>query len=170
MLFPFTNDQLTSIFGDDAAKGLMPSQDSEDYLQYIEKVLTVKQKEESCKAVRVQEVEEKKGRLSVSSSPAIQSQLNPVVWRDFLFWSGSWDPDSVYMLDGVVHGFRMVDKEVRIEQYCRSNYNSCWSVSAFEKMNRIIGEELIEGKLSISQNILKCVHSHYQGGGEGLDQ
>lgn len=77
----------------------------------------------------------------------IRSQLNSVVWRDFLYQTGLWDPDAVYLLDGVVHGFRMIDKSSNISPYCVQNYGSCWSIKAFEKLNALICEEIAEGKL-----------------------
>lgn len=83
----------------------------------------------------------------------IQSQLNPVMWWDFLCQTGSWDPDAVFLLDGVVHGFRMIDKFGRVQPHCNDNYGSCWSVQTFEKLNRLICEELAEGKLSISPGV-----------------
>lgn len=78
MSVPFTGDQLISIFGDDAATGLMPDHDSDDYLPYIEKVLTFKQKEldETLRDARVTELEEKLHRLSVSSPPVINPAKN----------------------------------------------------------------------------------------------
>lgn len=89
----------------------------------------------------------------------VSSQLNPAVWREILCESGSWDEDSVYLLDGVINGFRLVDKSSVIEPYLFRNYESCFIEEAKVKLNELIGEELEAGKLSIAEKQPNCVHA-----------
>lgn len=81
----------------------------------------------------------------------ICSQLNPAMWAKNLFYSGRWDRDAKYILNGVVQGFRMVDPGAHIHGYCKQNYDLCYSVRAFDKLNKLLLPEINAGKLSVCE-------------------
>lgn len=89
----------------------------------------------------------------------VTTQVNPSRWRQFLCNSNSWDWDSHYVLDGVVHGFHMLDKSPSISPYEVENYESCFSTKALEKLNNFILQELSQGKLSLCLSKPVCIHA-----------
>lgn len=85
--------------------------------------------------------------------------MNPAVWRNYLKASGSWDQDAVYILDGVVNGFRMTDKDSEIPSYENQNYGSCFSRQSFAKLQEVITREIESGKLSVVMDRPNCIHA-----------
>lgn len=69
------------------------------------------------------------------------------------------DPDLHYILDGVVNGFHVVDPDADLEGYECKNYSSCFTDNNEKKMCDIIEGEFCSGKLSLVNNIPKCVHA-----------
>ena len=68
------------------------------------------------------------------------------------------DPDSWYILDGVVNGFKLVDPDAEVPFYCADNYASA-TVNAFDQVNEIVLRELEQGKLSVVDCQPHCVHA-----------
>lgn len=89
----------------------------------------------------------------------VTSQMNPARWREFLGCSNSWDWDSHYILDGMVHGFHMLDRSPSIKSYEIANYDSCFTRNAKKKLSALIREELADQKLSLCQSKPTCVHA-----------
>lgn len=89
----------------------------------------------------------------------VSSQLNPSVWVEELRNSGSWDPDVHYLLDGVVHGFRMLDADACVPSYVCENYSSCFKPQVKKSMNCLISEEISSGKLSVVEKKPNCIHA-----------
>lgn len=89
----------------------------------------------------------------------VSSQLNPAVLREYLYESESWDIDSVYLLDGVINGFRLLDKSAVIAPYQMANYGSCFFEGAYASLNKLILEEVQAGKLSVVEKQPNCVHA-----------
>ena len=70
-----------------------------------------------------------------------------------------WDFDSMFILDGVLNGFRVVDPDAEIPLYDCKNYNSCFSENNYEKMNQIMHSELSAGKISIANTKPLQIHA-----------
>ena len=73
----------------------------------------------------------------------------------------SWDPDALFILDGVYNGFRVVDPGASIPVYDCKNYISCFNNGNTEKMNNILYNELATGKVSVTT--LKPTQIHALG-------
>ena len=104
-----------------------------------------------------------------SSSPhyvaGVRSQLKPAAWREMLsggpnqiFGQGEWDSDSLYLLDGVMHGFKIIDPGADITPYFTANYMSA-EVTSRENINDIILSEISDGKLSVVDSAPTCIHA-----------
>ena len=87
------------------------------------------------------------------------SQLKPHAWLDMLFDGCSWDRDALFILDGVYHGFRVVDPGADIPIYDCRNYKSCFDHNNKHLMNEILNKELVAGKISLAQSKPSQVHS-----------
>ena len=77
--------------------------------------------------------------------------LNPSVWLKMLYNGVSWDPVSLFILDGVCNGFCVIDPGTTVHLYERKNYNSCLKASNADKMNNILLKELAADKISIAK-------------------
>ena len=95
----------------------------------------------------------------------VTAQFKPASWRNLLsggpnnvYGKGVWDGDSLFILDGVLHGFKVVDPGADISPYYTPNYASAIDKSG-EQMNIIIQDELLSGKLSIVKEKPQCVHA-----------
>ena len=95
----------------------------------------------------------------------VSSQMNPCGWREMLsggkdsvFGEGVWDVDSHFLLDGILHGFKLIDPSADIAAYCSRNYASA-TKDARGEMDAIIIGELGSGKLSICEEDPKCIHA-----------
>ena len=76
----------------------------------------------------------------------VSSQLKPAGWREMLLDSEIVDEDSHFILDGIMHGFKIVDPYVNIAGYETENYSSA-TVKAVDFMDNLLKEELDSGKL-----------------------
>lgn len=89
----------------------------------------------------------------------IRSQLNPKEWLNLLTSGTGVDPDFHYILDGVMNGFRVLDRNADIPSYDCPNYSSCFGEENLSKLRGIVSSELESGKISKVVNAPKCVHS-----------
>ena len=86
-------------------------------------------------------------------------QLNPCVFfTECYSHPAGVDPKADYIFDGVLNGFRIVDKEYD-GTYFRDNYNSIVGVKAKAKMDKLVSQELSCGKVIKVPNRPQCVHS-----------
>lgn len=90
---------------------------------------------------------------------SVHSQLHPKEWLEMLTSGSGVDPDIHYILDGITHGFRVVDQNIEIEGYCCPNYSSCFSEENKSKLEVLISKEIESGKLTITTQKPKCVHA-----------
>ena len=95
----------------------------------------------------------------------IRSQMNICNWRLMLnggpervFGENTMDTDSYFLMDGLIHGFKLVDPGAEFDSYLCENYKSA-SVTARVAINEIIIDELASGKLSVVQEKPYCVHA-----------
>ena len=95
----------------------------------------------------------------------VRSQMNLCAWRvmlsggpDRVYGRTGIDSDAHFLLDGMVHGFKLVDPGAVIHPYLCSNYKSA-TVSAKSEIDIIIQAEIDEGKLSIVNSTPHCVHA-----------
>ena len=95
----------------------------------------------------------------------VRSQFNLYGWRhmlqgghDHVFGEGQWDPDAHFLLDGVSHGFKLVNPKAVISSYCNKNYESA-TISARKEIETIMSKELNSGKLSKVDFQPHCIHS-----------
>ena len=68
------------------------------------------------------------------------------------------DINSLFLLDGVIHGFKVIDPHAVVESYESTNYKSA-TVDARGYINDIIDNELATGKLSIVDRKPHCIHA-----------
>ena len=76
-----------------------------------------------------------------------------------LYDGSSWDPDSLFILDGVCHGFKAVDPQSAVPIYDCDNYRLCFESNNFGKMNAILCKELEAHKVSITINKPSQIHA-----------
>ena len=95
----------------------------------------------------------------------VRSQFSLCGWREMLSGGANsvygkevWDPDAHFILDGICHGFKMVDPGADIDSYFCKNYESA-TVSARSAIDKIIDKELSNGKLSVVSSQPHCIHS-----------
>ena len=95
----------------------------------------------------------------------VRSQMNLCGWRELLtggpdkvFGDHGMDPDCHFLLDGMVHGFKLVDPYADIHGYFCRNYESA-TISAYQEINDIFTKELDTGKLSVVNKKPTCVHA-----------
>ena len=86
------------------------------------------------------------------------SPLKPYGWRSMLLDNGAMDQDALFLLDGILHGFKLVDPGADIAEYQNQNYDSA-EVSSKEEMDSLIKTELSQGKFAISKDKPVCVHA-----------
>ena len=75
-----------------------------------------------------------------------------------VYGDGMWDVNAHFLLDGICHGFKLVDPGVQIDGYYNKNYKSA-TVSAFQEINEIIIDELGSGKLCKVDRQPHCIHA-----------
>lgn len=86
------------------------------------------------------------------------SQFNIDAWRHEL----SFETDEVlrqYLWAGVTNGFYIVDQDADIPSYECHNYKSATSGDAYEFVNRLIHDELAQGKYRLAAETPHCIHS-----------
>ena len=89
----------------------------------------------------------------------IYSPLRPKAWLNLLYSGKTWDKDTLFILDGVYNGFRVVDPTAAVPIYNCRNYNSCFDGDNLQKMNSIMTAELASGKISVSESRPDQVHA-----------
>ena len=87
------------------------------------------------------------------------SQLRPHNWATLLKTKNGWDFDSLFILDGVFNGFKVLDPSSSIKIYDCKNYKSCFREGNYEKMCAILTDELHSGKLSVTSEKPYQIHS-----------
>ena len=90
----------------------------------------------------------------------VRSQMSPHFWGKMLFDKDGYpsDSDSIFLMDGILNGFKLVDPGADIEEYVCENYASATVVSQ-EEMDELIRSEISTGKLTIQQGKPQCVHA-----------
>lgn len=69
------------------------------------------------------------------------------------------DENAEYIFDGVLRGFRIVDRNASIPTYNLQNYSSIRHGQFFHEMEKNVSDEVCSGKISISTQIPHCVHA-----------
>ena len=67
--------------------------------------------------------------------------------------------DSLYLLDGVYNGFKIIDPSAEVPTYDCKNYNSCFEGDNAAKMRTVIDKELMEGKLTVTSKKPEQIHA-----------
>ena len=75
-----------------------------------------------------------------------------------VYGHGGWDVNAHYLLDGVCHGFKLVDPGASVDSYICTNYSSA-TIDAFTAINDIIAKELESDKLTIVSVPPHCIHA-----------
>ena len=83
--------------------------------------------------------------------------LRPCAWKEVLCLHEE-DDDVLFILDGIVNGFKLVDPNAPIGHYSTDNYYSA-AVSSRPEVNDIIMNKLSQGKLSVSDTTPVCEHA-----------
>ena len=78
-------------------------------------------------------------------------------WREMLL-EGDVDEDALFLLDGILTGFKLVDPYADIDDYSTDNYYSA-AVTSKEALDIMILDEISQGKFTISPEKPKCVHA-----------
>ena len=93
----------------------------------------------------------------------VRSQMKPSGWRSMLsggpnnlYGIDTWDKDSHFLLDGIMHGFKLVDPLSFIAPYSTKNYVPD---VALDYINNLVLGELEAGKLSIVDSPPTCIHA-----------
>ena len=63
------------------------------------------------------------------------------------------------MLDGFYNGFRVIEPHATVPVYDCRNYKSCYVDDNKRKLYVLLSNELSAQKLSIAQNIPRCIHA-----------
>ena len=87
------------------------------------------------------------------------SQLKPSGWIEELCFGGSWDEDSHFLLDGVTHGFHVVDPDAEIIPYVCENYKSATSLENRHQLQELLLDEMSCDKITITSKPPTCVHA-----------
>ena len=95
----------------------------------------------------------------------VRSQMNLCGWRNILmggpnsvYGPGGMDPDTHFLLDSMIHGFKLLDPRAKIHGYYCNNYESA-TVTTIDKIDIIFKTELAAGKLSVVQEQPMCIHA-----------
>lgn len=70
-----------------------------------------------------------------------------------------YDEDIEFILDGVLHGFHVVNADAEIPYYNQRNYGSCYVSDHYEKLSKLIEFEYSSGKLSRVDQTSHCTHA-----------
>lgn len=88
----------------------------------------------------------------------IRSQLKLRAWHYELGFASDTH-QSEFLLDGVTHGFRIVDRGKSIPLYNCTNYKSCLEPKANEYLSKLFTQEIAEGKIVPISSIPHCTHA-----------
>ena len=72
---------------------------------------------------------------------------------------GRWDSDAHFLLDGVVHGFHLIDPEAHIAPYHYRNYRSATESDNKSKLQDILLDEMLNHKIVVAVDPPVCVHA-----------
>ena len=97
--------------------------------------------------------------LDYHSIEGVPSPLRPNGWANMLFDGLHYDFDTLFILDGVLNGFRVVDPSADVPIYDCRHYNSCFEEGVFQKMNNVMLAELNSGRISIAAAKPSQVHA-----------
>lgn len=89
----------------------------------------------------------------------VRMQLLPRKWLEMLSYDGKLDPDTHFILDGIFHGFNVIDTNSDITSYHGNNYRSCYVKDHAAKLSSLIDEEISSGKMLEVNERPHCVHS-----------
>lgn len=95
----------------------------------------------------------------------IESQLHESAWlKSKTGGEGtlSFEHDAYlksYLLDGILNGFKIVDREVGVEKYVMHNYLSVYQPENWPTVNGTICQELESEKYKLVDFIPHCVHA-----------
>ena len=89
----------------------------------------------------------------------VASQLRPGGWLAELNYEGEWDKDSHFILDGIIHGFHVVDKNACIAPYHNFNYRSATCPENRQNLQNLLIDEMSCGKITFANATPTCVHS-----------
>lgn len=64
-----------------------------------------------------------------------------------------------YLMDGILHGFPIVDKDAEIAEYDCKNCSSSTSGAASEFISKLIQQEITENKLIVASRHPRCIHA-----------
>ena len=88
----------------------------------------------------------------------VKSQMNLSCWKYYLQFEPDIDTRD-YLFNGIANGFDIVDEGVDIPTYKCVNYNSVFSLTAFEFVSNQILKELADGKYIRANFVPHCVHA-----------
>ena len=97
-------------------------------------------------------------RYEVHTVGGLDSQMHYKCWEYYV----GFDPDIVngtYLLSGKKNGFPIVDADVEIEPYRCVNYSSILHGDAFDYVNDLIRDEILDGKYVRATCLPHCVHA-----------
>lgn len=89
----------------------------------------------------------------------LRSQLHPKAWLYMLSFGSAYDPDILYLLNGIYFGFKVVDVDAKVDRYFCKNYSSCILPENRKKLKCLLQCEVEEGKLSVVESRPFCVHA-----------
>lgn len=88
----------------------------------------------------------------------VPAQLNPATWiRELQYCEDS--ELKQFLIDGVLNGFPIVDKNCTISPYECVNYKSATEGPASEFISKLMVKELAECKLIQAEEYPHCIHS-----------
>ena len=99
------------------------------------------------------------GALDYHIIDDVYSQLNPAAWVNMLYHDGLYDEDAHYILDGVYHGFPVLDPDSNVPIYNVNNYRSCYLDHSKFKLEQTLKEELSSDKLSVVLGVPTQIHA-----------
>ena len=88
----------------------------------------------------------------------INSQLNASTWNYYLQFEEDLSKRD-YLSDGIANGFSIVDMDGDIDSYFCENYTSVLTGEAYDYVDNLISNEILDGKYVLASSIPKCVHS-----------
>ena len=76
--------------------------------------------------------------LALHQINGIYSPLCPKGWLKMLYTDEEWDVDAMFILDGVLNEFKVIDPAAEIQPYNCQNYYSFFSGNSYMKMKMSI--------------------------------
>lgn len=88
----------------------------------------------------------------------IPSQIKPCRVAAMMYRCNMFTNDDLFVLTGLCRGFKIIDTDVELS-YSVQNYNSITKGPMYTQMCKNIGDELIQGKVSVTDKKARCVHA-----------